>query len=88
MVWRTNSAKLSGEAIPLCGRIVALADVYDALTSRRVYKSAFTHDVARQMIVSESGTHFDPDVVDAFVHSETDFLATRDYFAESLSQAA
>ena len=81
-------AKLAGEAIPLCGRIVALADVYDALTSRRVYKSAFTHDVARQMIVSESGTHFDPDVVDAFVHSERHFLATRDHFAESLSQAA
>ena len=58
--------KLAGEAIPLCGRIVALADVYDALTSRRVYKSAFSQDVARQMIISESGSHFDSDVVDVF----------------------
>ena len=81
-------AKLAGEAIPLCGRIVALADVYDALTSRRVYKSAFTHDLARQMIVSESGSHFDPDVVDAFVHNEAHFTATRHHFAESLAQAA
>jgi len=40
----------------------ALADVYDALTSRRVYKAAITHEIARSMILKDSGTHFDPDV--------------------------
>ena len=80
--------KLAGEDIPLSGRIVALADVYDALTSRRVYKASFTHDLARQMIVSESGSHFDPDVVDAFVQNESRFLATRQHFADQLLAAA
>jgi putative two-component system response regulator len=79
---------LAGEAIPLCGRIVALADVYDALTSRRVYKSAYTHNIAREMIISEIGSHFDPDVVDAFVHNESQFVATREHFDESNLQRA
>ncbi len=57
---------LAGRDIPLSGRIVALADVYDALTTRRVYKGAFTHEIAATMIVQESGTHFDPAVVEAF----------------------
>lgn len=70
-------AKLVGNNIPLCGRITALADVYDALTSKRVYKEAFTHDIARSMIVSEAGTHFDPEVVEIFVRSEQTFLAIR-----------
>ena len=48
-------------------RIVALADVYDALTSRRPYKVALTHDVARSMIVPESGAHFDPEVVEVLI---------------------
>jgi len=61
--------------IPLCGRIVALADVYDALTSKRIYKDAFSHDLARSMILEESGTHFDPDVVDSFVANEEKFVA-------------
>jgi PAS domain S-box-containing protein len=54
------------EQIPLSARIVALADVYDALTSRRSYKEALSHEEAVQIIVSERGTHFDPDVVDVF----------------------
>ena len=68
-------AGLAGQDIPLCGRIVALADVYDALTSRRVYKAAMTHEVARQIIVNEAGRHFDPDIVEAFLQSERQFLA-------------
>ena len=48
-------AGLRGEEIPLCGRIMAVADVYDALTLRRVYKEAFDHDVAVSIIVQESG---------------------------------
>ena len=79
---------LAGEDIPLCGRIVALADVYDALTSRRVYKAAFTHIVARDIIVKDAGTHFDPDVVEAFVSAEATFLAIRERFAEHGGQAA
>lgn len=61
---------LQGDEIPLCARIVALADVYDALVSRRVYKDAFSHQEARQMILAERGEHFDPDVVDAFLQCE------------------
>ncbi|MCC7012597.1 MAG: HD domain-containing protein [Planctomycetes bacterium] len=55
------------EEIPLAARIVALSDVYDALTSERPYKSAWTHDAALQWILQGSGSHFDPRVVDAFV---------------------
>ncbi len=62
------------EEIPLCGRIVALADVYDALTAKRVYKNAFTHDVAKSVILEESGVHFDPDIVDAFLEAEQQFI--------------
>lgn len=64
---------IAGSAIPLCARIVAVADVYDALTSKRVYKQAFAHDVAKPIILKESGTHFDPVVVDAFVRCEDRF---------------
>jgi putative two-component system response regulator len=74
---------LTGQDTPWCGRIVALADVYDALTSKRVYKSAFTHDVARSMILNDSGKHFDPAVVDAFVAREEQFLAIRETYSEA-----
>lgn len=57
---------LSGEEIPLAARIVALADVYDALTTRRIYKDAISHEEASSIIVAAKGKHFDPDVVDAF----------------------
>ncbi len=58
---------LAGESIPLAGRIAAVADVFDALTSERPYKKAYTVDRAVEIIRSESGTHFDPSVVDAFM---------------------
>ncbi len=64
---------LGGEEIPLAARIVALADVYDALVSERVYKPPFTHEVAREIITNERGMHFDPDVVDAFLLVENNF---------------
>ncbi len=57
---------LSGEQIPLAARIVALADAYDAITSRRPYKLAEPHDEALRRIDIDRGTHFDPEVVDAF----------------------
>lgn len=70
---------LSGEAIPYSGRLMAVADVYDALISKRVYKPAFSHEQARDMIVEGRGKHFDPDIVDAFVAIEDEFrdIATR-----------
>jgi len=58
---------LAGKEIPLCGRIVAVANVYDALTTKRVYKDAFPHEQAVQMIGEQAGRHFDPQIVDAFL---------------------
>lgn len=58
---------LAAEAIPLSGRIMTVADVYDALISERVYKPAFPHDVALREIEGGRGTQFDPDVIDAFL---------------------
>jgi len=64
---------LKGTDIPLSGRLMALADVYDALISKRVYKEAFTHDKATAIIREGKGTHFDPIIVDAFDLCEFDF---------------
>lgn len=64
---------LQGKDIPLAGRIVALADVYDALTSQRPYKLAIAHEEARDWIVSRYGQQFDPEVVEAFIAREEDF---------------
>ena len=68
---------LQGQEIPLAARIIALADVYDALTSSRVYKPPYSHEEARSMILEESGRQFDPDVVNAFLRRENDFRETR-----------
>ena len=59
--------KLKGEEIPLCARIMAIADVFDALISKRCYKDAMPVDKAIEIIKSESGTHFDPKLVDVFI---------------------
>jgi putative two-component system response regulator len=80
--------RLKGADIPLCGRIVAVADVYDALTTKRVYKGAFAHEVARAMILEERGSHFDPDVIDAFLSCEQQFIDVRDRFDERQAHAA
>ncbi|MGA1845215.1 MAG: HD-GYP domain-containing protein [bacterium] len=68
---------LKGEEIPLSARIVALADVYDAITSDRPYKRAFTHEKSVEIILNDRGTHFDPDVVDAFYARRSDFNMIR-----------
>ncbi len=68
---------LKNEEIPLSARIVALADVYDALTSKRVYKEAFSHEKAMEIIVKDRGTHFAPDVVDAFIANAEAFRRIR-----------
>ena len=64
---------LFGDDIPLAARVVAVADVYDALTSERVYKPRMSHDEARAIIVKGAGEHFDPIVVDVFVDVEDAF---------------
>ena len=64
---------LAGDSIPLPARLMALADVYDALISRRVYKDAMPHAQAREVIAAGRGQHFDPDIVDAFLALEADF---------------
>lgn len=66
-----------GEDIPLSGRIIALGDVYDALTSKRCYKDAFSHEKSRDIILEGRAKHFDPDIVDAFIKCEPEFLKVR-----------
>jgi len=66
---------LKGENIPLEGRLMALVDVYDALTSKRPYKEPFTHEESVQIIVEGSGKHFDPQLVKVFQSVATDFDA-------------
>ncbi len=63
--------QLTGDSIPLSGRIVAVADVYDALSSKRVYKEAIPHREACEMIRAAAGTHFDPQVIAAFLRIES-----------------
>ena len=64
---------LAGDEIPVSARLMAVADVYDALINKRVYKAAFSHDQTCSTIVKGKGTHFDPDMVDAFVDIAEDF---------------
>ena len=71
---------LSKEEIPISGRLMALSDVYDALISKRVYKGAFTHDEAKNIILESRGTHFDPDIVDAFIKREPKFIEIMERF--------
>jgi putative two-component system response regulator len=74
---------MKGEAIPLSARLMALADVYDALISRRVYKPPFPREKAVAIIREGRGAHFDPDVVDAFVAIEQEFATIADEYADS-----
>lgn len=69
---------MQGEQIPLSARIVALADMYDALTSRRVYKEAMSHEEACKIIRASRGTHFDPRIADAFERNQVMFSKVRD----------
>jgi putative two-component system response regulator len=71
---------LKGESIPLAARILALVDVYDALTSVRPYKPAYSHAESRDIIVAESGRHFDPNLVACFMDIESQFAVVRERF--------
>ena len=66
------------EDIPLAARIVALADVYDALTTERYYKPAYSHEKSREIIIGLRNTHLDPEIVDIFLQLETDFNRIRE----------
>lgn len=71
---------LKGEEIPFSARIIALVDVYDALTSRRVYKEAMPHEKAVTIITSEKGRHFDPLVTEVFIQLESHFNEIRNKY--------
>ncbi|MEI7885364.1 MAG: HD domain-containing phosphohydrolase [Clostridia bacterium] len=66
---------LAGEAIPIAARIVALADAYDAIRTKRPYKEALSHEISRNIIIKDSGSHFDPTVVEGFLACEQEFIA-------------
>lgn len=74
---------LAGDAIPISARLMAVGDVYDALISRRPYKEPMPHNQAVQLIIDGRGTHFDPDIVDAFIALQDDFLAISQQYADS-----
>jgi putative two-component system response regulator len=74
--------RLAGEAIPLSARLMAVADVFDALISPRVYKSGMSYDEARAIIAAGHGTHFDPDVADAFLAGFADFVAIAESYRD------
>ncbi|MBF0621230.1 MAG: two-component system response regulator [Magnetococcales bacterium] len=75
--------QLKGEDIPIAARLMAIADVYDALISRRVYKPPFPHEKAVAIITEGRGSHFDPDMVDAFLEISEDFFAIAQQYADS-----
>lgn len=74
---------LAGDAIPISARLMAVGDVYDALISRRPYKEPMPHNQAVQLIIDGRGTHFDPDIVDAFIALQDNFLAISQQYADS-----
>jgi putative two-component system response regulator len=74
--------RLSGSNIPLSARILALGDVYDALTSKRVYKEAFCHEKSKAIILEGRGSHFDPNIVDAFLSVEAHFREIRQTYTD------
>jgi len=73
---------MSKKEIPISGRLMALSDVYDALISKRVYKGAFTHEEAKNIIIEGKGKHFDPDIVDTFIKVEAKFIEIMERFRE------
>lgn len=79
---------LAGDAIPVSARLMALADVFDAMINKRVYKAAMPAETARSFIKGQSGTHFDPDVVAAFDACFESFVDIAQRYAEDESDAA
>ncbi len=75
---------LMGDQIPISARLMAMADVFDALISVRVYKSAMSHDEARAIIAEGRGKHFDPDVTDAFLDGFSDFVSIAAQYSDAV----
>ena len=73
---------LMNDGIPLTARITALADVYDALTTKRVYKPAFPHEKAREILTEGFGTAFDPDIVEGFLSKENEFIKIKEEYRD------
>jgi putative two-component system response regulator len=73
----------AGTDIPLSARLVAVADVYDALRTRRCYKEPFTHEKAAAIIEQDAGTHFDPNIVECFLNVSETFEAVHETLADS-----
>lgn len=74
---------LKGTSIPLSGRLMAIVDVYDALTSKRIYKPAYQHEYALNILKEESGKHFDPELVSAFLDIEDEILSISNNFSQN-----
>jgi putative two-component system response regulator len=74
---------LAGDAIPISARLMAVADVYDALISRRPYKQPMSHEKAVQLIIDGRSSHFDPDIVDAFIAIQNEFFAISQRYNDS-----
>ncbi len=79
---------LKGDAIPLPARLMAVADVYDALISRRVYKPAFSHEESVRIMKEGRGSHFDPDILDAFLQIEDRFRAIAQQYSDDDDEVA
>jgi len=73
---------LKNNEIPISARLMAVADVYDALISKRIYKSSMPHEKAAAIIEEGKGTHFDPDIVDAFLEISQDFYAISQKYSD------
>ncbi len=78
---------LAGENIPIAGRIMAIADAYDALISERVYKPPFSHEKAVSIIVADRGTHFDPMLVDVFLTISDEFHKIAQQYSDAATPA-
>jgi putative two-component system response regulator len=79
---------LTGAAIPIAARIAAIADVFDALTSKRPYKEAFSVDKSLAIIREGGGSHFDPDVVDAFFAVQDEILAIKKKYEDDIQETS
>jgi putative two-component system response regulator len=79
---------LARDAIPVSARLMAVADVYDAVISRRVYKSQMCHEKAFAIICEGAGRHFDPDVVAAFIDLEKEFERIAERYADAPAEDA
>ena len=76
--------EIAGDKIPISGRLMAVADVYDALINKRVYKEAFSHDKAKEIILEWREKNFDPRVVDAFIEIEKQFIEIAAQFQDNV----